>query len=277
MQKIILYLLLSAAIISCSVKNNFQTEDMNISVTLTPFADLVKQITGNRANVYTLFPPGVNAHSYEPSPGNIKNVIDSKIYFRVGRIFKIEESILNKIEIDTSETKIVDCSSRIKLINDDPHYWLSPDNVKIITKTMLEVLEQKYPQHTNYFRNNRKRFIRKLDSIDQVNSKIINFKNERSFFVYHPAWTYLADHYKLKQYSIEENGKTPKAKAIKDFTNLAKEKNAKVIFYDPHFDNTSVMTVANSLKIKVDSLNPLPENYLLNLTEIGNKFNEYLE
>ncbi len=277
MQKIIFYFLIITSIISCSEKKNFQTEDINISVTLTPFADFVKQITGNRANVFTLIPPGVNAHSYEPSPGNIKNLLSSKIYFRIGNIFKIEESIFNNIDIDISETKIVNCSSNIHIINNDPHYWLSPDNVKIITKTMLEILVNKYPQHKNYFKNNLTRFIHKLDSIDQVNSKILISKKERSIFVYHPAWTYLTDHYKLNQYSIEENGKAPKANAIKDFINLAKEKNAKVIFYDPHFENSSVMTVANSLKIKVDSLNPLPENYLLNLSDIGKKLDEYLE
>ena len=117
----------------------------------------MKQITGNRVKVFTLVPPGINAHSFEPSPGDIENLLKSKIYFQVGSIFKVEESIFNKTDIDTSETIVVDCSSKIQLLNNDPHYWLSPYNVKIISGTILEVLEKNYPQYKNYFRNNLKK------------------------------------------------------------------------------------------------------------------------
>ena len=279
MQKLILFTLIvfSAFAISCDEKKPLQTDDINISVTLPPFADFVKQITGNRANINTLIPPGTNAHSFEPTPVDIKNLLNSHIYFRVGKIFNLENTIFGKVHLDTTVTKTIDCSNGIEILNNDPHFWLSPTDVKIITNTMLNALIKLYPQHKNYFTNNRNKFIHNLDSIDNINSKIISEKKERSFFVYHPAWTYLATHYNLEQFSVEQDGKAPKANAIKDFINLVKSKNGSVIFFDPHFDNASVNTIANSLNIKIDSLDPLPVNYLENLDTMGKKFNEYLK
>ncbi len=275
--KLLIIIILVITAVNCSEKKSFNQDEINIVVSIPPFADFVKNIVGDRAKIFTLVPPGTNAHSYEPTPGDVKDLLNSQIYFRVGKSFNLEETIFNKIEIDTSETKIVDCSSGIEIINNDPHYWLSPELVKKITNTMLNFLIKKYPIHKNYFANNAKRFLQNLDSIDSNIRIKLEDKKERSFLVYHPAWTYLAKHFDLTQFAVEHDGKSPKADELKEFIDLAVEKKAEAIFFDPHFDNSSVKTIANSLNIKIESLDPLPENYLSNLIDIGNKFETSLK
>ncbi|MBK7104543.1 MAG: zinc ABC transporter substrate-binding protein [Ignavibacteriae bacterium] len=270
--KLLIYFIMIISAINCSEKKSQLPEEIKIAVTLPPFADFVKNIVADRAEIIILVPPGTNAHSYEPTPGNIKNLLNSNIYFRVGKSFKLEEIIFSKVKIDTSITQTIDCSKGIEIINNDPHYWLSPKLVKSITETMLEVLVEKYPHHKNFFTNNTNRFLHKLDSIDANISTMLSNKKERSFLVYHPAWTYLAQHYNLQQFAVEQDGKSPKADELKEFIDLAVEKNANTIFFDPHFDNASVTTIANSLNIKIESLDPLPVNYLENLSQIGKKF-----
>ena len=266
MSKIICLFLLYVAFSFSSCSPKEEVEEINISVTLPPFADIVKQIVGNKANVHTLIPPGVNAHTFEPNPASIKSILESNIYFRVGDIFHMEEVIFNKI----------DCSQNINIINNDPHYWTSPDNVKIISKTILTEVINKFPEQENYFRKNRINFINKIDSIDLDISNRLKDKKIRSLLVYHPAWQYLANRYDLKQISIERDGKSPKAKDLQKFIELAKVQNANCVFFDPHFDYSSVSTVAKSIDIKIDALNPLPTNYAENLISIGNKLEYYL-
>ncbi|PID59228.1 MAG: hypothetical protein CR986_07050 [Ignavibacteriae bacterium] len=257
---------------SCTKKNKLIQDDINISVTLVPYADFVKQITGNRAKVKTLIPPGANAHFLELSPKSVQEITESDIYFSVGELFRIEKEIQSKVKVEN----IVDCSKGIEVIDKNSHYWLSVANVKIITQNMLDELIKKYPQHKNYFINNRTKFINKLDSINsKIKEKLISKKN-RNLFVYHPAWTYLANDYGLNEISIERDGKSPKAQELKNFIKFAKEQNASCIFFDPNFDESSVKTIANSLNINIDSLNPLPENFLENLEEIGNKLEKHL-
>ena len=274
--KIIIIAVLLTLLTSCEEKKPQLPDEINISVSLPPYADFVRSIAGNRANIYTLIPPGINAHSFEPSPETIKQVVKSNIYFRVGPIFNLENILFKKIGHNNFNI-ISDCSNGIEILDNDPHMWLAPNNVKTITKNILEVLVAEYPQHKNYFTNNRKIFIRELDSVDSLINARLEQKRNRVILVYHPAWKYLAAHYNLEEIAIENEGKSPRAKDLQNFIELAKNKGANCIFFDPHFDESAVTTIAVSLGLDVNSLNPLPTNYIENLKEIGEKLDRYLK
>lgn len=258
----------------CS-ENKLSEDDINISVSIVPFADITKQIVGDRANVHTLIPPGVNAHSFEPTPDGLKQILISDIYFTVGSLFNLENLLIDKLGKSIQNKH--DCSTDIEIVNNNPHYWLSPTNVKIISNNILNKLISTYPQHKNYFTNNRNRFIHKVDSVDQIISEQLATKKSRTLLVYHPAWIYLAKHYELEEISIETDGKSPKAKDLKKIIEIAKQSGVNCIFFDPHFDESSVITIARSLNLNIDSLNPLPDDYLSNLNDIGHKLNKHLQ
>ena len=274
--KYLLSFLFLALLFSCTEKESSLPDEINISVSIPPYAYFVKQIVGNRANVYTLIPPGSNAHSFEPSPESMKQLVKSDIYFRVGDIFNFEKVFLKKIA-SNKMSNVVDCSRGIDIIENDPHLWLSPKNAKIITNTILDIMVNNYPQHTNYFRNNSKRFIHELDSLDSEIENILALKKNKILLVYHPAWKYLAEYYDLEEIAIEQDGKSPKAKDLQKFIEGTKEKGASCIFYDPHFDDSAVTAIALSLGLSINSLNPLPTDYLANLKEIGEKLNIHLK
>jgi len=270
-------LFLLSAIISLSCSNNTvqKNKDIKIAVSIAPFADFTKKIVGNRAQVYTLIPPGQNAHSFDPNPETIKQILNSDIFFRVGEVFNIEKQIINNI--DSESTQIVDCSNGIEIMDNDPHIWLSTQNVKIITKNILLSLTESFPQHKNYFANNRSKFIAKLDSINTKIEFILSKKKNKYLFVYHPAWTYFTNQFNLEQIGVEYHGKAPKAKDLGNVLNRAKNKGINCIFFDPHFDDAAVLTIAKSLGLKTDSMNPLPNDYLANLEEIMDKLEIHLK
>ena len=273
--KILATLIILITFISCNDKPKQNIDEINISVSIPPYADFVKQIVGNRAIVNTLIPPGTNAHSFEPTPKQLKNILDANIYFRVGEDFKLENILIDKLKANIE--KIVDSSNGIEIINRNPHYWLSPENVKIITETIVDTLSYLYPVHKNYFVNNRTQYLKQIDSTDQIIKDVLKNKSDKSLFVYHPAWRYFAEYYGLEEIAIEKDGKHPKANDLKDFLEIAKSKGADCIFFDPHFDDSPVLAVATSLKLKIDSINPLPENYVQNLIDIGKKLDEHLK
>jgi len=273
--KILATLIILITFISCNNKPKQNIDEINISVSIPPYADFVKQIVGNRAIINTLIPPGTNAHSFEPTPKQLKDILDANIYFRVGEDFKLENILIDKLKANIE--KIVDCSNGIEIINRNPHYWLAPENVNIITKTIVDTLSYLYPVHKNYFSNNRTKYLKQIDYADQIIKDVLKNKSDKSLFVYHPAWRYFADYYGLEEIAIEKDGKHPKANDLKDFLEIAKSKGANCIFFDPHFDDSPVLAVATSLKLKIDSINPLPENYVQNLIDIGKKLDEHLK
>lgn len=267
--KFIIIILFSVILNSCNTEKNKSEDDITISVTLAPFADFTKKIVRNRAKVFTLISDGENAHSFDPNPQTIKQLLNSDIYLRVGEVFTLENQIVNRI--DKNNTRIIDCSEGINIVDNDPHYWLSVKNAKLITNNILTSLIEKYPQHKNYFSNNKSRFVEKLDSMYKKIKSDLSKKSNKYLFVYHPAWKYFADEFGLVQISIEKDGKTPKAKDFKDVLNNARQMEINCIFFDPHFDDSAVLTIAKSLELNTESLNPIPSDYLANLTEILNK------
>ncbi|MBR3835414.1 MAG: zinc ABC transporter substrate-binding protein [Clostridia bacterium] len=60
-------------------------DDGRLTVVTTIFApyDFVRQIVGDKANVIMLLPPGVESHSYEPTPSDIIKLENADVFFYV--------------------------------------------------------------------------------------------------------------------------------------------------------------------------------------------------
>ena len=57
----------------------------------------------------------------------------------------------------------------------------------------------------------------------------------------------------------------------------ALEKEISCIFFDPYFNENPVATIARELNLNIDSINPLPDDYLSNLIDISQKLDKHLK
>lgn len=93
--------LLCIALTGCAVTR--PAEDGILTVVTTIFApyDFVRRIVGDRARVIMLIPPGVESHSYEPTPSDIIEIENADIFFYVSEhtetwVEQILSSLKNK-------------------------------------------------------------------------------------------------------------------------------------------------------------------------------------
>jgi zinc transport system substrate-binding protein len=265
-----LMILLLFLLVSCSGEK--QTEDkIKVSVSIAPLANITELIGGNKVDIQLIVPPGVNVHSFELKPSDIKIIADSKLYFKVGGTFQLDNILLDKISIDENKFKVIDCSEGIVIVDNNPHYWLGPEEIKIAAHNIYNALANETPEFEKYFDQNLQKFTSIVDSLDIEFTKELMVKKHKIIMVYHPAWIYFTNHYHLQQITIEVEGKSPKARDLANSITLAKKNNIKILFVDPHFDPASAITISNSLGIKIEYLNPLPTQYLSNLIEVGHK------
>ncbi len=259
----------------CGENKTPANEKINVVVTILPYADFVKQIGGDKVEIKILIPPNENPHTFEPSPSVIKFVEKSDIIFKVGNPFHFEESFFSKYSLENDKVKIVDCSEGLSKISGNPHMWLSIKNAKLIVQTIFNSLSDLSPANKEYFRQNYEQYSQKLIALE--NELHENFKKltNRTLMVFHPAWTYFAQDFKLQELSIEHEGKSPKAKKIKELIDIAKSKNIKAIFVDSRFDISPAKTIARQLDIKVSFINPLPENYVDNMKKVSFEIMRY--
>jgi zinc transport system substrate-binding protein len=259
---------------------------VNVQVSILPQKYCVERIGKDRVNVDVLVKPGKSPEIYSPSPDQIKTLMASDIYFRIGIDF--ENGLMGKIE-SVAGLKIVDTREGITLRNmaenhhegedhdhdadqkhpahtgKDPHIWMSPDNMKIQAHTIFQTLVQIDPEGREAYQANYDRFVKDLDALDLLLKEVFKPLQGENLFVFHPAFGYLTDRYGLRQIAVETMGKAPKGKDLSNIIKLAKKEKTRVIFVQPQFDRSAAEKIASAINGVVVSIDPLAYDYPANM------------
>jgi len=236
-----------------------------VAVTILPEAEFVEKVGGERVKVVVMIPPGASPHTYEPTPKQLVEVSKAKIYFKVGSGVDFELAFMDKIIEVSRNIKVVDCSEGIRVLDKDPHIWLSPRNARIMVKNIYDALVQIDPENKDYYYQNMKSYIQELDNLDKEITRILANVTNRCFMIYHPAWGYFARDYNLTQIPVEKEGKKPTIHGLMALIDQARKLKMKVIFVSPQFDVKKAETIAESIHGKTVFLDPLAKDYVKNL------------
>jgi zinc transport system substrate-binding protein len=79
----------------------------------------------------------------------------------------------------------------------------------------------------------------------------------RTFIIYHPALTYFADEFDLKQLAIESEGKEPSVASLKALIDEAKAAQVRVVFIQQEFDRKHAAQIASEIGARTVVINPL--------------------
>ena len=137
-----------------------------------------------------------------------------------------------------------------------PHIWNSARNTSVIANNIYAALCELDNENTPYYKG-------RLDSLQQVIAQTDAEVREllqhadSTFLIYHPALSYFARDYGLKQISIEEGGKEPSPAHLRELIETCRRDNARVIFVQQEFDTRNAKLIADELGIKVIPINPL--------------------
>ncbi len=282
----ILFVLVS--IISCRTNRDIEHKPV-ITVSILPQKYLLEQIVDDRYKINVMIPPGVSPATYDPTPGQLKQLSKSLAYLRIGHI-GFENTWMEKIASINKSMLLFDLSSGIEYINNDhhhakneddycnidPHIWISPKEVKIICFNIYVALKILDPTDSLFYEQNYHNFIAVLDSIDREINKSLSVLKRRKFFIYHPALTYFARDYQLEQVSIENEGKAPSPVHMKRLINLAKEENIRTIFIQEQFDIENAQILAKEIEGNILRINPLDENLHDQILYISNQLQKAL-
>ncbi|MBN1301624.1 MAG: zinc ABC transporter substrate-binding protein [Melioribacteraceae bacterium] len=279
MQKIaLIYLLLAALLFSCTDnQNQHNSGKLKAITTILPFKEFINMVGADLVETEVLIPPGADAHTYEPSPLKIKQLITSDIYFKVGAGFNFENNLLDDIDIVNGEIKITDCSEGIKIIDNNPHIWLSPREVKIILNNIYNSLAAILPEHKSFFGKNLERSIGKVDSIDSIIKGMFYSKSNRHFIVYHDAWKYFAEQYGLNVIVVEKDAKEPDLNRMSQVLNEARRYGLTTLFIDRQVSKEASIAIADELDAKIEMIEPLPDDFIANMIDVATKLSASMD
>jgi zinc transport system substrate-binding protein len=224
--------------------------------------EFVKKVGGDRVEVSSLIPQGMEPHDFDPTVQQVQNVesADMLVYNGGGLEGPWIKKINAKSAVDSSQGLILPRINGTELRADDPHIWLDPILAKEQVKKIREGLIKVDPRNTVYYNENAKAFMSELDSLDGIIKSELYDCEKRDFIAFHNAFSYFANRYGLTQHSIQ--GLSPEAEAspqqIQQIIELARGRGIDTIYsedlIDPRLANVIAQEIPNS---KVLVLSPI--------------------
>lgn len=242
---------------------------INVSVSVLPQAYFVERIGGTRVNIQVMIPKGASPETYEPLPRQMVMLAASDIYVKVGSpSFPFETKYFNDILKKNRKIIVVNMSDGVKYRSGDPHVWVAPCTVKIAAENIYRALLKVDPLFKTYYKKNFESFLKDIKKLDRSIKNSLAGKKGYSFMVFHPAWGYFADEYKLNQICVEKDGKAPSASYIRKMIDIARKKNIRVVFVQTGFDEGSAEVIAEETGGKIIHVDPLARDWLKNMEKI---------
>jgi len=258
-----------------------QSEKPVITVTLEPLRYFTEAIAGEHFDVVSMVPKGSSPESYDPTPQQMVTLSRSDAYLRIGYIgFELEW--MKKLQANHPDMKVYDTSKGVELIREEghhhgdhyheggvePHIWNSTRNASVIADNICAALCELDADHQDDFRNrlhDLKQTIAQTDSI--VRTHLADA--DSTFLIYHPALSYFARDYGLKQLSIEEGGKEPSPAQLQALIETCRKEKAHTIFVQQEFDQRNAQLIADELGVNIVPINPLSYDWADEMVRIA--------
>lgn len=229
-----------------------------VAVSVPPLAWFVQRLAGDRVKVEIMIPPGANHHAWEPSLEQMRAASKAALYVKIGHPhFTFEQTWLRRLVEANASVHVVDCSAGIDGLEEDPHLWVSPATARRFVPALAAALKEVLPDAHGDLDSAQTALLASIDALDADVRRILAPAEGKRFYVFHPAWGYLARDYGLVQVSIEHGAKEPGAAELARLMRDARADGAEVIFVQPEFSSRSARVVADEIGAKLVSLDPL--------------------
>jgi len=237
------------------------------------FADIVNRIGGDRVDVYPIFRGLTDVHFFEPVPSQVIKLkkadmlvvlgLDADIWVKslidASRNAKVKFGANGYVDPSDGITPIQVPTGRIDGAMGDvhpygnPHYWFTPDNLRIAVNNIYKGLARVSPKDEEYFAKNRDAYLVQVDkTFEEIASLMAPFKGT-GVIEYHQSWDYFCDFMGLKVVATLEPkpGIPPSAKHLKTVVQLARGMNTRLMLVEPYYPEKPVKYVQHETGIKV--------------------------
>lgn len=249
-----------------------QQSGLTIYASFYPMQFLASQIAGDKAQVISLVPAGVEPHDWEPKPKTLAGLQESDmlVYNGAGIEAWLEDFLpsLQKAGVKTVNTstglellpfdeKNAEENNEEEKLAYDPHVWVSPVKYKQQAQNVLSALIEIDAANQDYYTSNYNKLAEQLDKLDSDYRQTISGFKSKVFIVSHSAFEYLAREYGLTQLPIR--GVTPQAEPspakLAELVQICRENNIKYIFFESLVSPKLSETLANEVGAEVLVLN----------------------
>lgn len=256
-------------------KNNNQ---LTVYTTVYPLQYFTEAIGGDSVVVETIYPPGADEHTFDPSQQDMIALADSDLFFYVGLglegfVDKAKSSLQNEdvtmvatgdsllateAFAHTTEHSEEHHEHEAETHSDhdghnhgdiDPHVWIDPVYAKEMANSIKNTLIAEFPEKEEEFTKNYQSLAHKLDALNEQFTEVINGAENKEIIVSHAAYGYWESRYGLKQISVSglSTSSEPSQKDLEKIVDRANEKNINYIFFEQNVSSKITEIVQNEI------------------------------
>lgn len=210
--RLMLLLSLLAIVSACAAPGESAGSGPSALAAETFLANIAQNVAGDRMTIAALIPLGVDPHSFEPTPQDVRRVADSKLLIVNGAGF---ETFLQPLLQNAGGTRtVIEASSGLTPrepqpgehpadeidaahAEGDPHFWLDPTKVVTYVENIRDGLTAFDPAGKETYAANATAYIAKLNELDAwIKEQVAQVPPERRLLVTnHESFGYFADRY----------------------------------------------------------------------------------
>jgi zinc transport system substrate-binding protein len=244
-----------------------------------PLYDFSRQVSGDRAEVVSLVPPGVESHDWEPAPQDVARVGRAKLFVYHGAGFdpwaeRLLENLtgtgpvvvrateglpLLRVDLPGHGHDHEKAAGRTDRHEFDPHVWLDP----VLAQSQVELIRTGFlkadPAHASAYDGNARAFTDKLGELHRAFEQGLKPCARREIVVSHAAFTYLAKRYRLSQVPVMglAPDSEPSPAELAKIVRFTRRHRVKYIFFETLVSSKLAETLARETGAGTLVLNPI--------------------
>ena len=262
-----------------STDSTEKTDVMNVYTTVYPLQYFTERIGAEYVNVKSIYPPGSNEHTFEPTQRAMIDLADSDLFFYIGLGLEgfVEKAkttlkdehvtfIATAENVSEEDLHISTGHSHAEATNEeeghdeenhadhnhgdhDSHVWLSPVISQQLASVIKDELIKAMPEQEQLFTQNYDALVQELETLHQDFSAMAEKVSNKTFFVSHAAFGYISGHYGFKQVPVAglNSQSEPSQKELAAIVDLAKEKNITHIFFEQNVSSNLTKVIQEEI------------------------------
>lgn len=277
---LILFLTFSLLLVGCEDSNEKVTKTNNgtltIYTTVYPLQYFAERIGGEFIQAETIYPPGADEHTFEPSQKDIIKLAQADLFVYIGLGLegfaeRTEQSLKNENVVLVAAGEQIDFEKEESGTEEhhhgeegheehahhdehvdqddhdghhhhgdiDPHVWLDPIYSKQLAAVIKDELIKQIPDKKDAFEENFTSLIEELEGLDQNFKNLVGSVNNKQFIVSHAAYGYWEKRYGLQQINVSgiSSSSEPSQKQLTNIIKIAQEHNLKYIFFEQNINS----------------------------------------
>ena len=201
-----------------------KTDIINVYTTVYPLQYFTERIGAEYVNVQSIYPPGSNEHTFEPTQRAMIDLAESDLFFYIGLGL---EGFVEKAKTTLKDQNVTFISTADNVSEEllhistghahdeneeehddheqsdhDSHVWLSPVISQQLAAVIKDELINAMPEQEQLFLDNYDTLVQELETLHHDFLAMAEEVTNKTFFVSHAAFGYIAGHYGFTQVPI---------------------------------------------------------------------------